>query len=109
MVAVCVGACNASTWDGESYAGGYAHWRCMRARGHQGVHRFNNYVWGGLSEQIVYAPLEVLGLHRQAEVQAQFLPFARVTGSRYGIDRTGRARTLKRVAGRARVARGGKL
>lgn len=105
-LAVCVGACNASTWSGEGYVGGYAHWRCMRQRGHQGLHRFNNYVWGGLTEQVMHAPLEVMGLHRQAELHAEFLPFARWTGSRFGIERRGRQRIRQRVAEAARVSRG---
>lgn len=29
----------------EEGDGGYTHWRCGRPRGHEGAHRFGNYIW----------------------------------------------------------------
>lgn len=39
--------------------GGYRHWRCGRRRGHDGPHRFVNYVWpsDGLGE-VEYDPID---------------------------------------------------
>lgn len=33
--------------------GGYDHWHCRKPRGHDGLHRFNNYVWGDVGGEHV--------------------------------------------------------
>jgi len=98
LVARLAGACNASTWDGRGYAGGYAHWRCMKGRGHGGVHRFENYVWPqrwpGRSSRVQFVPLPVLGLRESAELRGRELPFRAVTARRFCIDPRRRARLV---------------
>lgn len=37
--------CNDCPARRDHTGGGYAHWRCERRRGHDGLHRFVNYVW----------------------------------------------------------------
>ncbi len=36
-------SCGAQPPKGQ---GGYSHWLCTLRRGHDGMHRFNNYTWG---------------------------------------------------------------
>lgn len=36
--------------------GGYNHWRCGLPRGHEGVHRFRNYIWAGEGHRTEYDP-----------------------------------------------------
>lgn len=44
--AVLRGYCNHCPWNVPGEGGGYAFWRCGRERGHEGLHRSVNYVWG---------------------------------------------------------------
>jgi len=99
LVALLVGACNASTWDGRGYAGGYAHWRCMRGRGHAGVHRFENYVWPGQDSRVQFDPLPVIGLRESEELRDRELPFRSVTSQRFCTDSRRRARLVRDDAG----------
>lgn len=89
LVARLAGACNASTWNGRGYGGGYAHWRCMKGRGHVGVHRFENYVWPqcrpGQYARVWFDPLPVRGLRESAELRGRELPFRPVTSRRFCI------------------------
>jgi len=39
------GWCNHCPRTAGDPGGGYGHWRCERRRGHEGMHRVNNYVW----------------------------------------------------------------
>lgn len=87
------GACNAETDEG-----GYAHWRCMKARGHDGRHRFNNYVWAS-GARPEFVPLEVRGLSEHRALTARETPFQHITERRYSID----------SRRRARLRRGGKV
>lgn len=45
-------ACNASPPKGQ---GGYSHWLCHLKRRHDGMHRFNNYVWGDIDGEPIGA------------------------------------------------------
>lgn len=99
------GACNASTWDESKgdYAGGYSHWRCGKARGHEhpikGMgqpHRFNNYVWGGPGTKVEYAPIPVRGLNENALDWDLIIPFRKITDRRHPIDTLRRARIRER-------------
>lgn len=57
IAAVLAGYCNDRPWSpipGEG-GGGYSHWRCAHRRGHQGLHRFRNYVWAD-DRRVVYTP-----------------------------------------------------
>lgn len=74
--AVLAGACNESTWDGSTYGNGYAHWRCMKRRGHTEAHRYNNYIWLGGSAE--YVPLNGVSSWWKEE-----LPYSKVTRRRY--------------------------
>lgn len=96
------GACNRSTWDGTGYAGGYAHWRCAKARGHVGVHRFVNYVWAGPGARAEYDPLPVLSPAAYRDLVSVECPFQHVTRKRYMIDSLRRTRVRRRVAEAAR-------
>lgn len=95
------GACNASTWDGLGYAGGYAHWRCMKRRGHEGEHRFQNYVWSGAPARVEYAPLDVASPEAHRALVARELPFQGVTKRRYSIDSLRRTRIRHRESAKA--------
>jgi hypothetical protein len=105
------GACNRSTWDAgsASWSGGYAHWRCALRRGHEGVHRFENYVWAGPGSRVVFDPLPVRGLRESAELRGEVLPFRAVTSRRFMTESLRRGRARRRAAERARgeLARGG--
>lgn len=91
------GACNASTWDPlrRSYAAGYAHWRCGKAHGHAGPHRFNNYTWWYRGESR-FDPLPVTNAERAADPRWQELTHVKVTGYRHGIRPRGRERAWRR-------------
>lgn len=104
-IAVAGGACNRSTWDREGYAGGFAHWRCGRRRGHGGRHRFINYVWAGPGERVVYDPLPVPSLAEAAAIRDAQVPYARLTQRRKMIDTLRRGRVRRRVAERALAER----
>lgn len=43
--AVTAGYCNDNPWRPDPSEGGYSFWRCCRKLGHDGRHRFRNYVW----------------------------------------------------------------
>jgi hypothetical protein len=43
--AMLAGYCNHCPNDGTPGSGGYTFWRCGLRRGHDGLHRSNNYVW----------------------------------------------------------------
>lgn len=95
--AALAGACNRSTWDGAGYAGGYSHWRCSKARGHRGEHRFHNYVWGGPGAKMRYDPLPV----RNADNTDWFdirgvLPFMNLTRGRRAVEPRAHSRKLAR-------------
>lgn len=96
--AVLVGACNKSTWTGlppTGYAGGYSHWRCGRARGHQGSHRFINYVWSGKPDQKVYFdPLPTRNPDGSRYDTRTMAPFRKVTSKRHAVERRGRSKRL---------------
>jgi hypothetical protein len=49
------GYCNDKPWTPDERGGGYAHWRCAFKRGHDGLHRFNNYIWDD-GASVYYAP-----------------------------------------------------
>lgn len=36
-------------------SGGYSHWLCRLKRGHDGLHRFNNYTWGEIGGETIGA------------------------------------------------------
>jgi hypothetical protein len=111
--AVLAGACNASTWTGNDYAGGYSHWRCGKRRGHlartlvrghedgsSGLHRFNNYTWtGNPADRTEYQPLPL-----DADYD-EVLPFHKQTKSRHPIDTRYRTRVRARRAEAALAAR----
>lgn len=44
------GACNQAPPRGQ---GGYDHWHCTLRRGHDGMHRFNAYVWGEIGGETI--------------------------------------------------------
>lgn len=98
------GACNATTWDGLGYAGGYAHWRCMKARGHEGQHRFNSYVWEvgppGLA-RVSFEPLPVESPAAYRAAATRETPFHHVTARRYSIESRRRTRQRARAADEA--------
>ena len=91
--AVLQGACNRTTWDGNTYQPGYSHWRCQKRRGHKDAHRYNNYVWldNGWNE---YAPIEMNGVDDPAWYAER--PRWRVTGKRYPIAPRRRERLQRR-------------
>ena len=43
--AITAGYCNDNPWRPAPGEGGYSFWRCCRKCGHDGRHRFRNYVW----------------------------------------------------------------
>lgn len=43
-------------------SGGYQHWHCTEKRGHQGLHRFNAYVWGDIEGE----PMPVTHMDQEA-------------------------------------------
>lgn len=45
-------ACGQSPPRGQ---GGYDHWLCQLRRGHEGMHRFNSYVWGEIDGELIGA------------------------------------------------------
>ena len=47
LLAVLAGYCNDRPQKTgiPGQGGGYRHWRCALKRGHDGMHRFGNYVW----------------------------------------------------------------
>lgn len=55
--AILAGYCNDCPYSGDpGEGGGYAHWRCAHRRGHDGLHRSNNYVWSD-DGQTDYVPI----------------------------------------------------
>ncbi len=52
--AILSGYCNDNPWRPDPGEGGYSFWRCSRKFGHDGRHRFRNYVWefGGRPEHV---------------------------------------------------------
>lgn len=111
--AVLLGACNQSTWTGvppTGYAGGYSHWRCGKARGHRGDHRFQNYTWSGeLHEQGKYNPLPITNPDGTFYDARAVIPFLKVTKKRRAIERRGRCRILWEMHEAARQARAAKV
>jgi hypothetical protein len=98
-----LGYCNHKPWRGDlnDGGGGYAPWRCGYKRGHDGLHRSNNYVWdddGATS----YVPID--RLQRPAVVN-QFA-YKHIHGQSY-TQRLARARWHRREEARRRAARGG--
>lgn len=95
------GACNADTWTGigtSGYAGGYSHWRCGKARGHKGFHRFESYIWSGKPGGLVaYDPISPY------TDRPRILPFAKQAKGRRSIVTRRRAR---RIALLRELARG---
>ena len=53
------GVCNALASDGTPRSNGYNFWRCGLDRGHDGEHRFRNYLWSD-GENMRYEPGEHL-------------------------------------------------
>jgi hypothetical protein len=55
------GICNDAPWAmGPTSRGGYSHWRCQLRRGHETLHRANNYTWGdSTDERTTYDPVPV--------------------------------------------------
>jgi hypothetical protein len=92
--AVLAGACNASTWDGTTYRGGYSHWRCARDRGHTDPHRFNNMIWLDAGP-VDYSPIPS-GMVEYAEAMPLMTPKWRWARGRTPTDRRRRDR-LKRA------------
>lgn len=96
--AVLVGACNKSTWTGlppTGYAGGYSHWRCGRARGHRGNHRFMNYVWSGSpNHKVHFMPLPTRNPDGSHYDTRMVTPFRKVTSKRHAVERRGRSKRL---------------
>lgn len=43
----------------ERGSGGYDHWYCGLKRGHDGPHRYRNYVWAGPGTRVEFAPVNV--------------------------------------------------
>lgn len=95
-----VGACNRDTWDPvkRSYSGGYAHWRCMKAKRHVGPHRYINYVWRGPGHPVQFDPIPVRGAREIADDQIRILPFMHVTRNRHLIAPMARERQLRHRA-----------
>lgn len=57
-------ACNAVPPKGQ---GGYDHWHCQQRRRHDGLHRFNNYVWGEIGGEpigAIYDPKALTSVDR---------------------------------------------
>lgn len=52
--AVLAGFCNDNPFRPTPGEGGYSFWRCCRKAGHDGRHRFRNYVWetGGRPDHV---------------------------------------------------------
>jgi hypothetical protein len=101
------GACNASTWDGETYAGGYSHWRCGRARGHLKTgqpHRFKNYIWVP-GKQVKHDPIPVASEAGHRLQWREELPYDRESSGRAPTDRRGRARAQRAYWKRGGVRR----
>lgn len=110
--AVLAGACNRSTWVGVpsapdaieyGYAGGYSHWRCARERGHEGPHRFHNYVWGGEpGDRVLYDALPVRTPDNSGWYNtAHDIPFAKLTEKRHAVDTRRRSRIRARLSEKA--------
>jgi hypothetical protein len=95
--AVLAGACNRSTWNGCGYNGGYPHWRCGKARGHQGEHRFNNYVWDGPGSRTRYDPIPIRNADNTDWFYARSVtPFMKLASGRRAVGRRSRSRLLAR-------------
>lgn len=96
--AVLVGACNKSTWTGlppAGYAGGYSHWRCGKARGHRGEHRFMNYIWwGGPEDKVMFRPMPLRNADGTRFNILEEVPFRKVTSKRHAVERRGRSMRL---------------
>lgn len=57
--AFLAGYCNDCPHDAiPGEGGGYPNWRCALRRGHDGQHRFRNYVWDG-DDRVDYQPAPV--------------------------------------------------
>jgi len=101
--AVLAGACNRSSWNGHGYSGGYSHWRCGKARGHEDGHRFHNYVWDGPGSPMRFSPLPIRNDENTGWFDARSVtPFMRLASGRRAVDRRSRSRIVAReyVAGR---------
>ena len=105
------GWCHACPWNVErGGSGGYVHWRCRRPRGHDGLHRFNSYIWAP-NGMVSYEPLPVLGYdHPPAEPES---PFTRgILGATWWQalsqwrDRNRRVAQLEKLAAARRAERG---
>ncbi|MCX5562745.1 hypothetical protein [Streptomyces sp. NBC_00038] len=57
-LAVLLGYCNDRSVNSgvPGDGGGYLHWRCALRRGHEGLHRYRNYVWNE-QRDVEYAPV----------------------------------------------------
>ncbi|MGA5489586.1 hypothetical protein ACPCK1_17740 [Streptomyces pseudogriseolus] len=57
-LAVLLGYCNDRSVNSGAPGdgGGYLHWRCALRRGHNGLHRYRNYVWNE-QRDVEYAPV----------------------------------------------------
>lgn len=94
--AVLTGACNASTWDGTTYRGGYSHWRCAKQHAHGSYrggthHRFHNMIWLDAGP-VEFSPLEVQGLAEHVKLVDEATPYWKYAQGRRSTDRRGRQR-----------------
>jgi hypothetical protein len=99
--AVLAGACNATTWSDAlvSYRGGYPHWRCGKAAGHKGWHRFNNYVWApDPFGRVRYDSLPVHGPNYVRPPGVDPLPFALYAEGRHTTLPARQDRLMRRLA-----------
>jgi hypothetical protein len=75
--AVLAGYCNHIPYDPiPGQGGGYANWRCARRRGHEGMHRFVNYVWSD-DGRTDYLPVRPVRVGEQETDGAQGQPWKR--------------------------------
>lgn len=101
-LSVLRGYCNHKPWHAnldDDGGGGYPHWRCGYKRGHDGLHRANNYVWTD-DGRTNYLPID--RLRHPAVVNR--LAYKQILGQSY-TQRLARGRWHRREEARRRASR----